>query len=252
VLACRPGRVRALEVHTSLAGDLPEDAAVHDCADVLLLHHAVGGPQQDVRRRPLEHLAAEADEVVHDLLSHDRAPDVALREAVAVRARRVLLEDLIEPLWDEPTLAVVRPSVGAVLDDRMSPRHSINQEGKTDLGVVDVLDVDPEVRIRGPRRPGRERKVDVNDEHAKDAPKKVVSAWKTVSTEDTERDQAHAPEVTEPAEGVERVDLAVVVAVPEVDVLLEHRLALDLLGVAPVRRAVRALLGRRVVRVRQP
>jgi hypothetical protein len=86
VLACCPGRVRALEVHTSLAGDLPEDAAVHDRADVLLLHHAVGGPEQDVRRRPLEHLAAEADEVVHDLLGHDRAPDVALREAVAVRA----------------------------------------------------------------------------------------------------------------------------------------------------------------------
>jgi glycyl-tRNA synthetase (class II) len=162
------------------------------------------------------------------------------------------LEDLIEPLRDEPTLAVVRAGVGAVLDNPMRHRHVIDQEKRADLGVVDVLDVDAEVRIRGPRRPGRERKVDVNDEHAKDAPKEVVPAWKTVSTEGTERDQVHAPEVTEPAEGVERVDLAVVVAVPEVDVLLKHRLALDLLSVAPVRRAVRALLGRRVVRVRQP
>jgi hypothetical protein len=118
VFARRPRRIRPLQIHAPLPRDLPKDTPIHTRPHILILHHAVCRPQEDVRRGPFEDLAAEADKVVDGPLGHDGAEDVALGEPVPVRGGAVFLEDLVEFLGDVTALGVEGASIGSVLRER--------------------------------------------------------------------------------------------------------------------------------------
>ena len=96
-----------------LLGLFVKDAPVIDTSDVLLPHHPIRGPDEQVRRRPLQECRRPPEEVGHHALALPELQEISNVETTLVVAV-VLGENVFEVLRFEAAFIVVGHAVAAV------------------------------------------------------------------------------------------------------------------------------------------